>query len=146
MALADEEVVRVVRGGYLDDARAELLLHVIVGNDRDLASGKGKDHILANEMGIALVLRIDGNGGIARKRLGTRGGDHHIVLVRLTRSAFFASDNRILDVPEMTVIGLVLDLVVRKGRAAARTPVHDVVALVDETFIVQVAEDLGDGL
>ena len=39
-----------------------------------------------------------------------------------------------------------LHLVVRQRRAAARAPVHDVVALVDEPLVEEVAEHLRDGL
>ena len=44
------------------------------------------------------------------------------------------------------MVRLVLDLVVREGRAAARAPVDDVVALVDEALVVELREHLGDGL
>ncbi len=38
-----------------------------------------------------------------------------------------------------------LHFVVRKRRSAPRTPVDDVIPLVDETLVVELREDLGDG-
>ena len=142
VALADEEVVRIVRRRDLHDARTELAVNVVVADHGDLAARQRQDHGLADKVRIALVLRIHRNGRIARQRLRTRRRDHHVVLVRLARRTFRAPDDRILDVPEVTVVRLVLDLVVRERRAAARTPVDDVVALVDEALVKELLEDL----
>ena len=42
------------------------------------------------------------------------------------------------------MIRLVLNLVVRESRTATRTPVYDVVALVDEALVVKLSKDLRD--
>jgi hypothetical protein len=42
MALADLEVVEVVRRGHLDRARALLGVGIVVGNDRDAAPTSGR--------------------------------------------------------------------------------------------------------
>ena len=144
VALAHEEVVRVVRGRDFHDARAKLAVHVVVGDHGDLAPGERQDHGLAEKVRVALVLRVDRDRRIAGERFRTRGGDHHVVLVRLARSALLAPHHGILDVPEVPVVRLVLHLVVREGRAAAWTPVHDVVALVDEALVVELREHLRD--
>ena len=146
MALADEEVVGVMSGGYLYDARTELLLYIIVGENGNLAASERKDHILADNRGETLVLRIDRNSRIAGEGFGTRRGNADVILVELALRAKRATRHGIAHIPEMAVIRLVLNLVVRKSRSATRAPVDDVVALVDETLVVELRKDLGDGL
>ena len=107
------------------------LLHVIVGDNRYLASRERQDDGLADQVRISLVLGVYRNGRIAGERLRTRRRHHHVIAVRLTLHTQRAPDNRIAHVPKVTVVRLVFDLVVRKRRSAPRTPVHDVVALVD---------------
>ena len=145
VALADEEVVRVVGGRDLHDARAELALDVVVREDGDLAPGEREDDGLAVEVQVALVLGVHRDGRVAREGLGTGRGDHDVVLVGLALHAEGGADDGVAHVPEVAVVGLVLDLVVREGGAAARAPVHDVVAAVDEVLLVHLGEDLGDG-
>ncbi len=145
VALADEEVVGVVRRRDLHDARAELAVDVVVAYDGDLAPGEREDDRLADEVRIAVVLGVHRNRRVARKSLGTRRRDHDVVLVRLALHALSAPDDGIPDIPEMSVVGLVLDFVVCERRAAPRTPVDDVVSLVDETLVVKLREHLRDG-
>ena len=145
VALADEEVVGVVRGRDLHDAGAELAVDVVVGDDGDLAAGERQDNRLADEVRVAVVLRVHRDRGVAGQRLGTRRRDHHVVLVWLALDALQAPHDRIAHVPEVAVVGLMLHLVVGERRAAARAPVDDVVALVDEPLVVELGEDLGDG-
>ena len=81
MALADGEVVGIVRGGDLDGAGAELGLGPVVGEDGDFAvglSGGGAERQLdelADEVLVALVVGIDGDGNVAEHGLGAGGGD-----------------------------------------------------------------------
>ena len=145
IALADKEVVGVVRGRDLHDAGAELAVDVVVGDDGDLAAGERQDDGLADEVRIAVVLGVHCDRGVAGKSLGTRRRDHHVVLVGLALDALLAPHDGIAHVPEVAVVGLVLDLVVGERRATARAPVDDVVALVDEPLVVELGEDLGDG-
>ena len=112
VTLADEEVVGVVRRGDLDDACAELLFNVVVCQDRYLASGERQDDRLADNSGEAFVLRVDRNGRIARERLRTRRRHHDVVLVQLALHSGVAADNRIAHIPQMPMVGLMLDLVV----------------------------------
>ena len=127
VALADEEVVRVVRGRDLHAAGAEFLIHILVRDDRNLPPDERKDQRLAHEPGIALVVRADGDGGVAQQRLRTRGGDDDIA-VRIL--------DGITDMPEMTGLFLVLDLGVRKRGRTVRTPVDNAGALVNISFFV----------
>ena len=138
VALADGEVVGVVRGGDLHHARAELLLHVVVEDDGDLLAHQREDDLLALEVRVALVGGVHGDGRVAGERLGAGGGDGDELAL--------APGHGIAHVPEAALVRLVLHLVVGQGRAAARAPVHDVVAAVDQALVVEVAEDLRHGL
>ena len=81
VALADGEVVGVVRGRDLDGAGAELGLGPVVGEDGDLAVGlpaaalSGRVTSLPMKCLVALVVRIDGDGDVAEHGLGAGGGD-----------------------------------------------------------------------
>ena len=70
LPLANGVVVDVVRGGDLERTRAEVHLHVVVGDDGDLAAEYRHEHLLAHEVlvpGEALrVMRV-------RVRVGVSG-------------------------------------------------------------------------
>ena len=135
VALPDKEVVRVVGGRDLHAARTEADLHIVVGDDRDLSADDRQDQRLADKVGVALVVRVDGDGSIAEHRLGAGGGDLDILVAAL---------DRVLDVPEMSCLLAVFDLRVGEGGSAVRTPVDDAVAAVDQPFFIEVDEDLLD--
>jgi hypothetical protein len=80
VAAADLEVVRVVRRSHLDRAGAERGVHVLVGHDRDAPAGQRQLHRLADQAGVACVVRVHRDGGVAEHGLGPGGGDHDRVL------------------------------------------------------------------
>ena len=137
MALAHLEVVRVVARRNLNTAGAELHIDVLVTENRNLAVHDREDAGLADEVLVALVVRVDGNAGIAHKGLRTGGRNHQ--LARAVRQ-------RIADVPQLARLGFVLNLSVGQRSRAVRAPVDDAVALVDEALVVQVYEYLADRL
>ena len=137
MALAHFEVVRVVAGRNLDAARAELHIDVIVAENRDFAVHDGQDAGLADQVLVALVVRVDGNARIAHKGLRAGGGDDQIA--RAVRE-------RIADVPQLARLGLVFDLGVAQCGCAVRAPIDDAVALVNQALVIQVDEHLADRL
>lgn len=135
VALADREVVRVVRRGHLDRARAELRVDVGVRDDRDAAVGQRQLDQLADEVPVPLVVRVDGDGGVAEHRLGTGGGDDHGVVP-------FA----VADGDQLAGVLLVLDLDVGDRGQTPRTPVDDALGAVDQLVVVEPLEDGLDGL
>ena len=137
MALAHLEVVRVVGRRDLDGARAEFLVDVLICKQRDAAADDRQYERLADEILVALVVRMDSNARIAEHRLRARRRDLD-VLARLTLY-------RIAEVPEVALLRLMLDLDVRDGRIARRAPVRDARALVDEAFFIEADKDLADG-
>ena len=137
VAQTDLIVVRVVAGRHLDGAGAEAELDVIVRHDGQLAAHERQDGVFADEVLIALVVRMDGDAGVAQHGLGTGGGDDELLIAVL---------DRIADVPEVAGHVLVFDLGVREGRAAVRAPVDDAVALIDQALFIELAERLAHGL
>ena len=146
VTLTYEEVVRIVSGRNLNDTGTKLLLDIIVSENRNLATRERKNNVFTDNRGETLILRIDSYSRIARERFRARRRNTDIVLVKLTLRAKGAARDGITDVPEMTMIRLVLNLVVRESRTAAGTPVYDVVALVDEALVVKLGKDLRDSL
>ena len=137
MALTHLEVVRVVARRNLNTAGAELHINVLVTEDRNLAVHDREDAGLADQVLVALVIRVDSNAGIAHEGLRTGGRNHQ--LARAVRQ-------RIADVPQLARLGFVLNLSVGQRGRAVRAPVDDTVALVDETLVIQVYENLADRL
>ncbi len=135
VALADGVVVHVVRRGDLHHAGAELAVDVVVGDHRDRAAGERQVRLLAVEGGVALVLGVHHQGGVAEHGLGPRGGDDH-------RAG--AVDQRVADEPQLAVFLLALHLEVGHGRLEHRIPVDEPLAAVDEALVVQAHERLGD--
>ena len=131
------EVVRIVRRRDLDRARAERLVDIFVGKERDAAADDRQDERLADEILVALIVGMHRDARIAEHRLRARRRD-------LDVAARLALD-RVAQMPEMAFLRLVLDLDVRDGRIAGRTPVRDARALIDEALLVEAHEHLTHG-
>ncbi len=130
VALADLEVVRVVGRGHLDGAGAELRVDVLVGDDRDPAAGERQLDLGADQVPVALVVRVDGDRGVTQHRLGAGGGDDDGVLALA-----------VADRDQLAVVVLVLHLDVRDGGQAARAPVDDALGAVDQLVVEELLED-----
>ena len=134
--LGDLEVVRVVAGRHLDAAGAEVHLDVVVGDDGYLTAHEGQNAGLADDVGVALVIRVDGDAGITEHGLGTRRGDDELA---------GAVGERVAHMPEVARLIHVLDFGVRECGGALRAPVYDALALVDELLLVEVDKGLAHG-
>ena len=100
---------------------------------------RGGDELLSDEMGLLLVVGVDGDDLAGAEELGP-GGGHEDVVVLLVG----VGDHE-LDVIELVDVVLVLHFSVRKGGHASGTPVDGEVRLVDKTPVEQVHErELGD--
>ena len=133
VALADVEIVEVVRRRDLHRARALFRVGILVRDDRDAASDERQDRVLADEILVALVLRVHGHGDIAEHRLGTRrrDGDEPIGL---------ALDG-VADVPEVALHLDLLNFEVRNRRLEPGVPVDEALVPVDEALLEEVDED-----
>ena len=135
MALADRIVVGVVRRRHLHRAGAELAVDVVVGDDRDDPVRQRQPHAAADEAAVALVFGMDHHRHVAEHRLRPRRRHHQLAAAVL---------ERIADVPQEAVLLLALDLQVGDRRLQHRVPVDEPLAAVDEAFLVEPHEGLGD--
>ncbi len=74
--VADFEIVEVMRRRDLDRARALFRIGIGIGDNGNPASHQRQDHMLADQRGVALVVRIDRDAAVAEHRLGPCGSDH----------------------------------------------------------------------
>ncbi len=130
------EVVRIVERRDLHQARAELAVHRRIGDEGQPAADQRQDGRAALEVAIALVLRMQGHGGIAQQGLRPRRRHHDPLLAPL---------NGIGDVVELALNGLRLHLEVRDRRAERRRPVDHVLAAGDEPLAIETDEGLAHG-
>ena len=98
---ADLEVRRVVAGGDLERACAELALDTLVRDHRHAALDERDDDLRADEMAVALVLGMDGDRDVGKDRRRPHRRD---------RDVAGAVGERVADVGERVVGVLVLDL------------------------------------
>jgi len=75
VALADRVVVEIVRRRDLDAAGAEGRIDVFVGNDGNRAARQRQGYMQADQILVALVVGMHGNGGIAQQGFRAGGGD-----------------------------------------------------------------------
>jgi hypothetical protein len=135
VATADLEVAGVVAGSDLQRARAEVGLHVGVGDDLEPAAHERKDHGLAHEARVAGVVGVHGHRRVGEHRLRSHGGDGYRPRSRL---------ERVVDGVQRVLHLALLHLEVRDRRARARVPVDHVVVAVHEAALEQADEHVGD--
>ena len=137
VSLSDFKVVRVMRRCDLHAAGTISHVDVFIGNDRDLAAGAGQCDLLADEAFVAFILRIHSDSGITRDGFRTGGRDLDVF-------PLFACD-RVIKVPEMSDFILMLDFNVGECRLAARAPVRDAEALINQAFFIEGNENFANG-
>ncbi len=133
MTSSDLKVVDVMSRSDLESAGSEIHFHVFVKDNGDCPVHKREYDLRSFEIPVSLIVRIDSYGGIAEHGFRTCGC-HHC----RAPSVF----KRIAYVVEMAVVVLVFDFEIRQGRAAPRAPVDNVIAPVDQTFVVKLHKDL----
>ncbi len=140
MAPPDLEIVEVVRWGDLDRAGALLRIGIFIGDDRDAPSDQRQDRVPADEMPVALVLRVHGDRRVAEHRLGPRGRDRDEGrrIAGVERGAF----QRIADVPQAALHLDLLHFQVGDGGEQRRVPIDQPLILVDEAFAIERHEHL----
>ena len=128
VAFAYFEVIRVMCRCDLNAARSEFFIYIFVSDHRDLTVSKRQFQHLADQIFISLIFRVYCNCSISEKCLRTGSCD-------LYETSFFSCD-RIIDVPEKSILILMLNFCVRNRSLAYRTPVDDSGAFVDISFFV----------
>ena len=137
VAFPDFKVRLVVRGRDLEHAGAELELDGLVADDRDrllIFERERPDRVLADVFRVAFVLRVDGDRGVARNRLGARRRDGE------ERSRLLGDFD--FEIVEEALVRLHDDFLVRERRERRRAPVHHALAAVDIALFVEIDEDL----
>src|SRR5207248_11551220 len=99
---------------------------------RDLPVHQQQQNFFADEMLVAFVFRVYGNGGITQHGLRS-GSSHH--------NGFAVADG-IADLVQLSGNFFVHHFEIGDGRHATGTPVHDVVAAVNQSIFVQPDEGL----
>ena len=100
-------------------------------------SVSGSSTCLPTRCGVALVIGIDRDGGVAQHRLRPGRGDDQV---------FVLPDDRIAQIIKLVVLLLVLDLEVGERRMAAGAPVDHVFVAIDIALLVEGREDAVDRL
>ena len=137
VTLADFVVVEVVRRRDLDAAAAERRIAVVVGDDRHQAAGERQPDLLADEMLVALVGGVYRDGSVAQHRLWTGRRDDQVAA---------AVRERIAQVPQAAGFGLRDHFEIGQCRVQDRVPVHETLAAIDQSILVQAHEGLEHGL
>ena len=131
MALAYLEVIGVVGGGDLYNAGTLFHIGVLIADDGNFLIQQRQNDMAAVQMGIAGIVAVDGDGGIAQHGLGTGSGKLQLLTGLL---------DGVQQVPEVAVLLLILYLGIADGGAAGGTPVDHAVAPINEPLIVQALE------
>ena len=137
VAAAHFKVVEVVRRRDLHAARTEFAVDVFVGDHGNFAVGERKLQRLSDQMLIAFVFRMNGDGLVAEERFRTR---------RRHDDAFGAVGAGITDFPDGAFFFLVFHFKVRHGRLELAVPVHEARAAIDEAFFIELHEGVDDDL
>ena len=139
VALADFEVGLVVGGGDFEDAGAEGEIDVLIRDDGEeflIFDGERAADVLADEVGVALVLGIHGDGGVSRDDFGAGGGDGE--------PGAGCFDHFDFEVIHDGVLGLHDDLFIAEGGEGGGAPVDHAFATVDLALFVEVHEHAHD--
>src|SRR5690606_27061367 len=131
---ANLEVVEVVRRGDLDRAGPLLRIGILIRNDRNLTPDQRQHHRLADEVLVAFVIGVNGNGRITEHRLWTGCSNDNIARRVVLQ--------RIAKVPEVALHLDLNHLEVGDGRLEPRVPVDQPFVLVNEAALVEFDKDL----
>jgi hypothetical protein len=124
-----------VRGGDLHAAGTELGVDVVVGDHRDGAAGQRQLDLLPDQVPVAFVLRVHRDRRVAEHGLGP--GRRHDQVPG-------AVGQRVAEVPQRALFLLGQHFEIRDRGVQHRVPVDQSLAAVDQAFLVQAHEDLGD--
>ena len=126
------EIVLVSDGTDHDVSGSVIHLDLGVGDDLDLPSEQRRYQLLADELGLLLVVGVHRHGLTGTEQLGPGSGDEHVLVLVVGEVE--------LDVIQLVHVVLVLDLSIRQSGHTAGAPVDREVSLVDESPLEQVDE------
>ena len=117
---------------------AELAAHPFVENDGNLAVQQRQAQLLPVQMRVALVLGMDRHRHVAQHGLGPRRGNGQ----KLAGVFAVIVMNRVANLPQVALVLVVDHFEVADRGLAARAPVHDVGAAIDQPLLVEPDEGL----
>ena len=142
VALADFVVVEIVGRGDFHAAGAEFRVAVVVRDNRDAAADQWQLDELADQRLVALVVRVNRDGGIAEHGFRTSGGDDQVVVAF---SGLGAIGQRVLEVPQEAFLVVVFHFEVGNRRVQLGVPVDQALAAVDQAVFMQAHEGFFHG-
>jgi len=77
------EVIRIVRRRNLDRSGSKRRIDRVISDDRNQASQDREPNRLANEMGVPLVIGVNGHGRIPEHRFRPSRGHYHTLVASL---------------------------------------------------------------
>ena len=129
IALANLEVVEVVRRGDLYCARTGLRVSIVIAGNGNKATDQRQVDGLADQRLIARVFGVHHHAGIAKHGFRAGGGNGDMAPI-------LAVDG-VAEVPEMTIDFLLFDLKVGNRSLELGVPVHQPLVLVDQALAVE---------
>ena len=138
-ALAHFEVVEIMPRSDLHRAAAQFRIGVFVVDDPEPPPGERLENFLADNAGIARIIRVHRDGHVGQHRLGP-GGRHHY-MVRAVRQ-LHPIRQRITEVPEAALDLAGFNLEVADRGLELGVPVDQPLVAVNQPLIVEVDEDL----
>ena len=127
-------VIVVVCGRNLHHAGTKRFVHVVVGNHWNGASAQGQGNLLANQVGVTVVFRVDHQGYVAQH--GFRPGGGH-------RQGARPIGQRVANVPQRAVFFFALHLQVGHRALQHRVPIDQALAAVDQALLEELHKGLG---
>ena len=115
MALAEREVIGIVRGRDFDCAGTELAADPLIEHDGNFAIQERQAQLFAVEMEVALVFGVNGDGRIAEHGFRARRCDSE----ELAGILAIGAEDRILDLPQVALVLGVNDFKIADGGLAA---------------------------
>ena len=146
--LAQHIVVDIVCRSYLQTARTELHVYIIILDNRNNAVHQRHNHFLTFQPLVLRVGRVDTHRRITHDCFGTRSGYHGITLAGSVAMNHFAFDSRltghvivgnvIFQIIQFAVLFLIDNLFVAEGGEGFRVPVHHTHTAINQPFVVKV--------
>lgn len=115
---------------------AKLPVNIGIGNNGNFPACHRHYGCFAHKMAVAAVFRMHTDGSVARNGLRSCGGYRQIA---------GSIGEGIAHAPKLAILVRMFNLIVRKGRMAARTPVNDIVAPVNKALVIKPGKNLAHG-
>ena len=128
MTLTNLKIVRVVCRCNLNRTCSKFFIYIVICYNRNLFVNQRQNYILSYQLFIALIIRMYCDRSISKHCLRTGCCD---------LNTFICSNDRIVNMPEMSCLILVFYLCIRNRCLTYRTPVDNSWALINISLFVK---------